>query len=296
MKKLLVASIVLILTTTIIASSYFVTAETEVDSEMDVQVDINEKSIVDIQPASLEWEDPLDPGEQGERQDIQIENLGSVNITRVWLENSIPDEDPFGTADASAYDAGNWITVSRDEDGTDYYFPDRREYRDGETDDDRIIFLTGPDGNQPPEVPYGRFRNSSYEYFWAVDDETDPSTLYVGDEPRTEEQSGTTDLSGTNVNEVSLSQEGDWYYGELTVNGMEICAAYNDDTQETRWYRWNMDAPGADECGNAENFLDEDIVPGASGYGRVRVNIPYGVAYDSEGSHEGTLTVLAQTE
>lgn len=261
---------------------------------LNVSVTIAEKCIVDISPASLNWSQPLDPGSEGSNKTIQIENLGSVNLTHVWFNNSYPASRPFGTGLSTAYDSGNWMVIGNYTGGGQFYFPNRVEYNESSV----IVYLTGPGSNQPPAVPYGRFRNSSFEYFWAVESGTTNYTdgdFYIGDTPHTQDQTGDADLS--NNAPQGLTSLGDWGYRAITVNGMAICVAMYHDASKAMFYKFNMDAPGADSCSNAQYFINQSsdgaIVPGASGYARVAPYVPYGVVYNvTDPEITGTLTVI----
>ena len=265
-----------------------------------VSVIIKQKAIVDINPASFVWSgvggEGLEPGEEGEEKAIQIENLGSVNITYIWFNNSYPSENPFGTGDVSKYDSGNWVVIRKNQTGEKYYFPGRMEYRQPH-ETYPIIYLTLPAN----WVSYGRFRNGSAEYFWALVNGTancTDGTLYLGTEPHTKDQTGDTDLTDndhsiTNVNGI-------WGVTAVNIGGsMPMCAAVHYTCDKIYFYHWNMDAPGATTCSNAEYFLDgatdTPIVPGASAYANINVRVPYGVPYDVSGIN-GTLTVLVSTE
>lgn len=83
--------------------------------EADVEVGVSSTIAVDIQPANLNY----DNAEVGNRNTtsnrnfngIEIENTGSEYINRIWLNNSVPDTDPYGSGSAIDYDAGNFLEV-----------------------------------------------------------------------------------------------------------------------------------------------------------------------------------------
>jgi len=89
-----------------------------------ITVTINQKTIVDITPEIMNF-GLVDPGStvtaynvtDGTNNVIQlsqfeIENLGSTNLTHVWLNVTQPSTNPFGTGNANLYDPGNWIAVN----------------------------------------------------------------------------------------------------------------------------------------------------------------------------------------
>jgi hypothetical protein len=289
--------ILLILVTT---APSVIAATANATDTVTVAVTIDEKSIVDINPAILNWSTPIEPGKNGTHQDIQIENMGSVNITNVWFNVTQPSAgDPFGSAISTKYDAGNFIAIS--EDGqNDYYFVDRLEWNATS----RIIYLTLPAANLED---YGRFRNSSFEYFWALThggkaDNCTNGTIYIGTTAHTQTQTGDTDL--TDNGETITNVDGNWGYANVSIGGMFMCAAVNRICEQVRAYKWNMDAPGASSCDNAEYFHDGtasgEVAPGSSVYANVRPHVPYGVYYNSSATYPGqitgTLTVLVATD
>ncbi|MDY6773709.1 MAG: hypothetical protein SVS85_00790, partial [Candidatus Nanohaloarchaea archaeon] len=206
-----VLAITLIATTLTVSTATALT--TDSTDKLAVSVAIKQKTIVDVSPASLSWDNPLEPGSQGNEKPIQIENLGSVNITHVWFNNSAPSQRPFGTGQISNYDSGNWIAIRNDSASANPYFISRKEFNATS----RIIYLTGPDGNTPPSHPYGRFMNASKEYFWSVDCGTGnctDGTIYIGNTPHTASQTGDADLSGNAGDTLSYVGNG-WGYSAV---------------------------------------------------------------------------------
>lgn len=272
---------------------------------INVLVNISEKCIVDISPADLNWTTPLDPGSEGTYKRVQVENMGSTNLTYIWFNNSYPATNPFGTGNVSAYDAGNFIVVGNDTGIAEYFFPNRLDYNS--TND--IIYLRGPTGATPPASPYGRFRNASREYFWAVTVGTSnytDGTFYISNTAHTLSTTGAdlqNDASSVGLTTVTdAPYTGLWGYGAINVGGvMPICVAMYHDGSKAMFYKWNMDAPGADLCANAEYFIDPSttgaIAPGASALARVVPYVPYGVVYNETNPEiTGTVTVLVTSQ
>ena len=270
-----------------------------------INVTIKPKTIVDINPTSLTFTGDgtgLEPGQVGEQKQIQIENLGSVNITYIWFNNSYPSENPFGTGNVSKYDSGNWVVVKKYTDpDSAFAFPNRVEYV--QNPNYPLIYLTlNHEGDA-----YGRFRNGSSEYFWELDNSTTGGycnttiNFWIGDSPHTQSETGDIDL--TDNTPVQLQNAGagyeKWSYGAVNINGMQLCVAAYYDCTKVMFYKWNKDAPGADSCSNAKYFLegatDGNLVPGASTYANVTVYVPYGVPYSTEGI-TGRLTVIVSSE
>lgn len=192
------------------------------DSE--VNVTVASETAVDLDPRYLNYSSGLTPGstetlDDSEVSALQVENVGSENITDVWMDASEPTSDPFGTGFASEYDAANFMqiylnsTIISDEfsslDGSlsDYrdkpVFINRRDY--AENRDLSYIFVDGEDAWE-----YGRFRAGEEEYFWAVENSSvvgsSNITFRLGQTAHTQEQTGTTEFtsSGTDYVESTL--------------------------------------------------------------------------------------------
>ena len=101
-----------------------------------VGVTILNMTMIEIQPTAFVYTG-LYPGDVGnashEAQNFtgfQIENIGSTNITRIWLNTTYPgtlgnaSTRPFGKGLKGEYDAGNFVVISKE--GTnDYYYVNR---------------------------------------------------------------------------------------------------------------------------------------------------------------------------
>jgi len=282
-------------------------------------VNVSEKTMVDIQPSQLSWLG-VEPGTQTNvsqawgwpKEAIQIENIGSTNISRIWFNTSYPSSSPFGTADPSAYDTGNFAVVRRNSSGESFFFVNRVEYNESE-----LIYLQLPAG-----YAHGRFRSANNEYFWAIDASTgicNASDFRIGKVPHNQTQLGSVDLttcdagltttgggnpcrSGTLTATTSPPYAGgEWGYANLyigpdsnyenyTVAVYWNCSSY----VRAMFYHWNMDAPGAQELGQDGHhmyFSTATLTPGANIIANVKLRIPYGTV---AGNISGTMTVQVQ--
>lgn len=206
------------------------TALTSDDSENStVQVQVASLTAIDVTPSLLDY-NSINPGERDEVDDaegftgVEVENIGSVNITQVWANATVPQDRPFGSGFATEYDAGNFIQINATGEGQagvvgpdDYYsFVNRREYN--ESNDLNYIF-TPP---SPEEWRYGRFRAGDQEFFWAVntsisgsgcDADADSDDFRVGTAAHNETKTGSNDFT---------DGSGEYYSRALTdVPGLE---------------------------------------------------------------------------
>jgi hypothetical protein len=214
------------------------------ENNLQVEVNISEKTIVDIQPKTFAWGsggsqvqpgDIAGPDEEANGYGrIQIENLGSVNINQLWFNTTYPAQRPFGTGNQGTYDSANFIALDSNTSGRNDHnqFVNRKEYgldqsNAGQTQD--IIYL-----DTPPNWDYGRFRDSSQEYFWTVDDtggDLGGASFRIGVDPHNESQTGSTNLntqcaggdegagggSNTECNGYTLTTNGDWAYTDVEI-------------------------------------------------------------------------------
>jgi len=162
-----------------------------------------------------------------------------------------------------------------------YFFPNRKEYNESRS----LVYLKDPGGNMPPSgYSYGRFRNSSYEYFWMVQFTNDcvGETFYIGDQPHTETQTGTTDFQSGDFTSGTLSAAtSGWCYVDLPSPWNDYTIYVKNQTlDEVIFYHWNKDIPAGN---NVEYFWDAGgnpgipLVPGNSTVIDIMVYIPYGV-------------------
>ena len=265
-------------------------------SSAQVLVSINNKTIIDVTPEIMNWgsHDPgsvatqyQDPNAATPLSQIQIENLGSTDITHVWFNVTQPSSNPFGSGSVSNYDPANWLVLKRTSD-TDYWFIDRLEY----STSTNYIYLNKPSFT----VSYGKVRDANHEYFWAINGSTstpnwcngtDTATLVIGQTAHNETQTGTIDLvnGDTDVGSITTTGDPNWgFVNGIDVGGVTYCAAVYYDCSKIRLYRWNADAPGASGCtafgtGQSDLTLNGGTVlyPGDSLIADVQLHIPYGV-------------------
>jgi hypothetical protein len=230
------------------------------ENNLQVEVNISEKTIVDIQPKTFAWGsggsqvqpgDIAGPDEEANGYGrIQIENLGSVDINQLWFNTTYPDQRPFGTGNRLDYDSANFIALdSNDTDIDDHnQFVNRKEYgldqsNAGQTQD--IIYL-----DTPPNWDYGRFRDSSQEYFWTVDDtggDLGGASFRIGVDPHNESQTGSTNLN----TQCAGGDEG--------VGGSNTeCNGYNLQTTSAEGTTWAYTDVEVGALDTTENAIDGD--------------------------------------
>lgn len=267
-----------------------------------VTLTIASKTMIDITPQVLNYSSQ-DPGTAVENytydgldlHQIQIENIGSTNLTNVWFNTSQPSSRPFGTGVVTNYDAANFLAI-KNSTMSDYAFVDRLEFNHS-TD---LVYLTLPTDYQRQ----GRLHVGPDNFFWATasDESENPCNgsgsadyLYIGTTAHTIDATGDIDLSD---NDFDILESGDSNWGlvenGLTVGGVPYNAVVSADCSEVRFYRWNADAPGASASELDELYSTTPLYPGDSFAVDLRLYVPYGVPQGAVTN--GTLTVMATAQ
>jgi len=277
-----------------------------------IDVNVGTLTLIDMNPAEYSWTG-VDPGTNTTTKQAQIENIGSTNFTWIWFNVTQPSDRPFGTGSNSNYVASNYVWIARESQtaDSDYFAVDNLEYNETRS----LIYLTDPSGNIPPDhstYTYGRFRNTSYEYFWFYDKSSgdcDGASFYVGDLPHSQGVTGTIDFSscaaGLNnapgvtcrSGTLAASSVSDWCYADVNIGGRNYTVAVQNSTNgyRVRWYHWKVEAPGGvdhTEGTNSQYFSQIVIYPGNSTVADLKIYLPYGVAKGQ--LTQGILTVVAR--
>jgi len=149
-----------------------------------IDISISGQTAIDITPEQMTWTN-VDPASIGDcdstktycfdttngdsgvpRYGVEIENIGSYNISYIWLNNTYESSNPYASGNNLAYDAANFVTVATGSmhgptTRNLYYFVNRVEYNQSKWP----IYLSLPANT----VSQGRFRDANYEWFWALE-------------------------------------------------------------------------------------------------------------------------------
>ncbi len=266
-----------------------------------VDINIAGKTAVDITPTSLSWTG-VNPGSVTSETAVELENIGSNNVTKIWFNTTYEPSNPYGTGLNSDYDAANFLELSN-ESGGNFYFVNRVEYNQSKWP----IYLTVPAGTDSS----GRFREGNHEWFWALDD-TDgngcnaTANLYIASDTgsgatlagaHNETQDGDTDLTdGETSHAISTgtAPNNDWGYTTVTINGHDYDVVVSSDCKKVIFNHWNKDLAGADQAGTkTEYLLQGTFTPGELAEAYVKAAVSYGVALGN--LKQGLLTVIVDT-
>ncbi len=283
-----------------------------------IDLNVSELTLIDMNPAEFAWLG-VDPGTNTSTKQVQIENIGSTNFTKIWFNVTQEASRPFGTGDPSNYIASNFLWIAKEGQAADssYFAVDRREFNETRS----LIYLTDPDGNIPPnqtEFNYGRFRNTSFEYFWFTDakktGDCTGANFYVGDDYHSQSVTGTIDFSACagaltdapagNCRSGTLNDAtnyaGTWCYADINIGGRNYTITVNNQGDQVRWFHWNAQAPGGLDQGDGSSlhndFFSSSLIiyPGNSTVADLKIYLPYGVAKDDVS--QGVLTVICRSD
>ena len=281
-----------------------------------ITVTISAVTMIDIAPATLSY--IVNPGqacgsgisagscnETGSNYfAIQVFNIGSWNVTRVWFNVSQESASPFGVGAPTYVDPGNFVALSTNDTTNDFYFVDRREYKAIRT----LVYLRDPSGAMPANLTkynYGTFHNASLEYFYMIENTSVPCNvtgityIRIGVQPHTTTSIGSTDFStGASVNyhQINLSQRtsagsASYAWGNISVGPLSgYCVAVENTTCAVRFAKWNKDFPF--DIGNANYSYNGTFTPGDSFAKKIGVMVPYGI-YATALPRTGQLTAIA---
>ncbi len=275
-----------------------------------VNITVQQVTAIDVSPNAVNWTSPaLYPGYEGTQSsysnswiDVAIENVGSTNITKIWMSASQPTSDPYtSTGNPSAFDSASFIAV-RKEGGSYFYIVQSKEFN--ETLPDYVILPT-PTGVLNLT---GKIRLGITEYYLAFDDTTNDGchngTVYISEYPKTNTTDGDYDLSN-NTGITVNPNDNKTTYGVAAITlkstGQGIDETYCLFTAGSCDYfiitKWNkdLDEGTADDC-SADDYIFlgstlNPLQPGNVTQIKLAPRIPFGVAAGNLA--QGTLTIYA---
>lgn len=294
-----------------------------------VTVDVAEKVAIDISPEDLSYSG-VNPGASLFETDgdinggpvgaVEIENIGSQNITNVWMNTSTPNDNPFGTGLESQYDAGNFMEIkptgeSNSLDASNFRYVNRKEFNESRD----LSYVFTPEAG---DWRYGRFKAGDQEFFWAVNTtggtceiDGDNDDFRVGNVAHNQTATGATDFtSGGDFTSYALtSASGDAEAlaagvsftppGDSTRN-YDVLVECGDPTYTVR-SSYNINALGETDLsldGSATDYVlnstgdpqSHELQPGETFGVNTSIRVPQGVPSGNDGI-TGTLRVLVNT-
>jgi len=285
------------------------TAASEDDQETtDVNVTVASTTALDVKPDQLDYTD-TDVGAQNLTSDrgfgaVRVENTGSEEIDKIWLNGTHHTSDPFGTGAAANHDAANFLQVKPKDtsalnglqgNDTTYHFVNRVEFLQS----DNSLIQTGSswDGTAYSDFDIGRFRAGQYEFYFVIarnqakcDGSVGDPKMRVANTPSTPSSLGTFDFSdsGSDYTQYNITNSADTNYGVTgsgpsTPNGV-VLNFTDAGADKYRVYDVLTDCDGS-EVGSTEGHVL-----------RTKYNIEAGGASDLESSDgHATLPIFSST-
>ncbi|MFB6100197.1 MAG: hypothetical protein ABEK16_02890, partial [Candidatus Nanohalobium sp.] len=143
-----------------------------------ITVSVMSTSAIDIKPDTLDYNNVRVGNTRTQSNNsigftgVQIENIGSEGIDKIWADATKPSVRPFATGNASKYDAGNFMMIKPPNPNpatpnvNTYHFINRREYNES----NKLTYIeTDPASLSATATKqyYGRFRAGDQWYFWS---------------------------------------------------------------------------------------------------------------------------------
>lgn len=199
----------------------------------EVNVTVGQNLRLDVSPNQLAYSS-VTPGSYESSSDnsyngLEIENVGSRNITHIWVESTEPSSRPFGSGAGGAYDAGNLIQFKVSAEAgakstSQFHYVGRREYNESNT----LSYVKTRSGESG--FRYGRFRTGNEEFFWAIN-ETDQ---------------GSTGENSCGGNDASLFHMGWDPHSKSTLGSTDF-------TDSSQYVLYNISQAGPDNLGRVDN-------------------------------------------
>lgn len=213
-----------------------------------VNVTVSSTTALDVKPDSLIYPS----ASVGDRvtQDtngfgvLQIENTGSQDIDRIWMNTTTPNSNPFGTGDETNHDAANMFQLKNPTDDSTgirgdnetYHFVQRVEF----FEDSSPLITTGDSWADADSdtIDVGRIRLGNDEFYFALGytsncDGSGQSELRVAKNATTPESLGTYDFSDGNSDEwvnYSIAQVSNTNYGITDRGDQGVVLNVTDDS------------------------------------------------------------------
>jgi len=266
-----------------------------------VNVTVAAVSEITVVPESLNWTG-LQPGAAGIAQYIDVKNSGSNNVTNVYIYASTLDDEttrPYGTGDPSKYSAAGLIVIKNETDQIPQ-FVGRIEWNWTDS-------ISGLTVNAIPSNSlraWGFYKNTTFEYVWAVGNGTNgycnsSGAIFAISDIR--DDGTTTARTLDNTEATTLSTDGDVNFGYFSVSGRaafggdNVCVAVASDCTKIYIYKYDKRSESGKNfgsCANSRYLTTRQLAPGDI------LRLSYLSAYVPKGIpagdlKQGTLTIVA---
>ena len=283
--------------------------------EVSVNVNIAAATILDVNPNQTTWSG-LSIGSTSSDAAFIIENIGSQAISTVDVNVTGNASNPYGSATAAAFDAGNFIIMNSSDQGTGaFLYINKKDWNET-----KPVYVVPPTGWESNDYygAFGRFKSAlsgstdGLEYFWfanktggaehtfGTDGNCSNGTIYIANHRHTRAETGDIDFSNAgNYTSITLTEHSSGTYGvgDLDTHPSsdlsDYCIRVWDNCTMVEFFFWNnaIDAAAGGTCDNELYAFSGTLNPGQSFTVYLQARIPFGVASGSAST--GTVTFIA---
>lgn len=278
-------------------------ADTDTDT-VTVDVEVGAQTRIDVNPNSISW-GATEPGTTNDTHfSLQLENIGTRNITTVYVDSSNSDSDPYGTADPTAYNSSEFVLFNTSTNAS-FHYADTVSWNESKPG-----FVTQPSGwiEGHDSGYFGKFRTVSLgsgtgdegeQYYWFTNQSPDSGncsngSVYIATEQKNSTEDGTTDFTGVTPETLTQNSAWTWGYADIDSGGnaelQEYSVGVSADCSQVVIFKYNKGLCAS--CSDSDYLYAGNLMPGNKTYFWVALKVPEGVP---DGNlDQGILTFTAE--
>lgn len=262
-------------------------ADTDTDI-VTVDVEVGAQTRIDVSPNSISWA-ATEPGTTNDTHfSLDLENIGTRNITNVYVDSSNANSNPYGTADPSFYNSSEFVLFNTTSNAT-FYYADTKCWNETKPG-----FITAPSGwSEGYETGhFGKFRTVSLgsrtadegeQYYWFTSQDPESGncsngSIYFASRPKNSTDDGTTDFTGVTPETLSTT-DWSWGYADIDNGGnaelQEYSVGVSSDCSEVVIFKYNNGL--CTSCADADYLYAGNLMPGSSTFFWVALKVPQGI-------------------
>jgi len=296
-RKTLFLTAVWLLSSMFLVSLFFVSekpVKAYTNDTVEISVNISLLSEITVTPAFIEWLNIV-PGSVVSPSNVDIQNTGSVNFTKLWAYvDSYAEEvnNPLGQGNPLLYAAGSFLVLTNETGETGYRFVNRMEWNETEKP-------TGMTLSPSDSVSWGYFRNLTDIYLWNFNDSATEGECLNGSQMQFKIKTVAESLINPDRNmnsntvtgtfEENTTEWSSWTFGSGPL--ANYCVYIHKDCKKmmiTQW-DWNTTLPS---CSKRKYITQEVFTTNAIHTLGLTILVPKGVPVGNTTS--STLTIIAE--
>ncbi len=263
-------------------------ADTDTD-EVTVDVTVGAQTRIDVSPKSISW-GATEPGVTNDtHKSLEIENIGTRNISTIYVDASNAASDPFATANPSNHNATEYVLLNNSETAT-FYYADSISWNESKPG-----YIIPPSGWTEGDSTgyFGKFRTVSLDsgtadvgqqYYWFTAQDADAGnctngTVYIATSPKTDSSSGQTDFSSHGGDALTEDADWQWGYADISTGGDAAMRDYSvgvsADCSKIVIFRYNYNL--CTSCTNTDYLYNDTLIPGNKTFIWASLKVPQGV-------------------